>query len=67
MKTATEIMIKQSNADYVASIQALIDQPYVTVGNFGAKIDVLKLIDTLPKAKRNEVVKYIVAKYGYEN
>lgn len=65
--TATELTIKQNNADFVASVQALVDQPYVTIGNLGAKIDVLKLIDSLPKAKRNEVVKYIVAKYGYEN
>ena len=66
-KTATEIMIKQRESDYQASITALIDQPYITVGNFGARIDVLGLIDSLPKKKRNEIVKYIVHKYGFEN
>lgn len=67
MKTAMELTIKQQESDYYASITQLIEQPYITVGNYGARIDVLKLIDSLPKKKRFEVVKYIVAKYGYEN
>lgn len=67
IETATGIMFMQREENYKEDVRQLLNQDYISHTGYGFKIDVLRLIDTLKEGERNDIVRYIIAKYGYKN